>query len=37
MDQRYDAATGLPVDRSYLERGLPDYLREEYLRIERCG
>lgn len=28
MDQRYDAATGLPVDRSYLERGLPDYLRE---------
>ena len=25
--QTYDPATGLPVDKTYLERGLPEYLQ----------
>lgn len=35
MDKRYDVGTGLPVDRSYLECGLPEYLQESLELMKR--
>lgn len=35
MSQRYDEATGLPTDRSYLECGLPRYLQESLDEMKR--
>ena len=35
MDKRYNVETGLPVDRSYLECGLPEYLQESLELMKR--
>ena len=36
MEQRYDKETGLPVDRSYLECGLPPYLQRSLDTMKRA-
>ncbi len=28
-EERYDRITGKPIDKSYLEKGLPDYLQKD--------
>ena len=36
MEQRYDKETGLPVDRAYLECGLPPYLQRSLDTMKRA-
>ena len=36
MEQRYNKETGLPVDRAYLECGLPPYLQRSLDTMKRA-
>ena len=36
MDERYNPATGKPIDKSYLEKGLPPYLYDSIKAMQEC-
>ena len=36
MDERYDPATGKPIDKSYLEKRLPPYLYDSIKAMQEC-
>lgn len=36
MDERYDPVTGKPIDKSYLEKGLPPYLYDSIKAMQEC-